>query len=180
MYRIMIIVSIVLQFILTTTLNGQWIYELIHDPPPIVIPNDTLKVNFFNLFWQINPEHIWDQDTEHEYFYKAIAFCENGFGNILYRESTDQNNPFYLQRESCECAYHLYLMKGEYGEYPDGVIYDIGKFYGLRDVSFDLKDSVMIVKYGAADSLRTYRRKIDLNPWSRILDPKFNGKLRDD
>lgn len=83
-----------------------------------------------NIFWKLEPGSIMRLHTPGEYFFKTfiIPLSEgesNLEGDILHR---------------------IYLLKGEYGEYPDGILYRIGDFYAPTIKKLSLENVKVIVE----------------------------------
>lgn len=90
-----------------------------------VIPNDS-TANFRNILWKIDKEEIYKYkpDWDHNFFFELfIIKVSEGESNL-----------------EGECYDQLLLLKGEYGEYPDGILYDLGWWYHVRNIKFEGKN----------------------------------------
>jgi len=89
------------------------------------IPKDS-TVNFRNILWEIEKDEIYKYkpDWNHDYFFELfIIKVSEGESNL-----------------EGECYDQLFLLKGEYGEYPDGKLYDLGWWYHARNIKFEGKE----------------------------------------
>jgi hypothetical protein len=93
------------------------------------VPRDSTG-NYFDLFWKIEKELIIEEFTEGDYFYRAIALP-------LSEEESNLEG---------EALYEVYLLKGEYGEYPEGKLVSVGRFYKITSMIIEPQESQAILK----------------------------------
>lgn len=106
------------------------------------IPKDT-QVSLLDMIWLLDKENIYDYYPQgKDFFYRAVVLREpEGISN--------------LEGESLD---HIYLLKGEYGEYPDGQLYDLGRLYAVENCKFE--NGKLIILYNG--KLETERKEIKL------------------
>ncbi len=92
-----------------------------------------------NYIWKTDKDYIFENlNSQGDYFYRV-------YGTKLSEGESNLEG---------ECLDHLILLKGEYGEYPDGELYDLGNYYNV--IYCILGQKFLTIIYGNKD------------------DPKFN------
>ena len=109
------------------------------------MPQDT-QVSLLKFLWQISPEKITTYPTEGDYFYRTLVLSISEGESNLEGETKDR----------------LYLLKGEYGEYPDGILYNLGDYYNITSTNLSFKDTTVIIdiEYGALKSPKKIKIEI--------------------
>jgi hypothetical protein len=110
------------------------------------VQKDT-TVSMLDYFWKISPEKIATYHTDGEFFYRTIAIPLSEAESNLEGEIKER----------------LYLLKGEYGEYPDGSIYSLGDFYNIisSEVIVDGSSVTVIIQYGSTMNPKEVKVSID-------------------
>ena len=108
------------------------------------------QVELFDLLWKMDENNIKTVNSESDYFYR------------LFITQLDQEN----SRLEGEVLDQPYLLIGEYGENPDGILYKLESCYGFEVISFDVND--LIFEYGT--NIDRKEKNIDLKPISRIIE----------
>lgn len=91
------------------------------------------KVDFLDILWKINKDEMYTVDTESHHFYKLVIIKLSSGESQLEGDVLDQP----------------YLLIGEYGEYPDGVLYKLPSCYDFKLMAFD--SAHLAYSYGPFD-----------------------------
>ena len=102
-------------------------YSCVSQNPNIILDENCT----FDLLWKIQPESIKTYDTKGEFFYKTLVLIENDDSSQLAGEAWTR----------------IYLLKGEYGEIPDGNLFDLGRYYDIRNINFNTEAKKLIFDY---------------------------------
>src|SRR5690554_2505126 len=68
---------------------------------------DDMHKEILQIFWKVDKDRIWQHETDSCYFFKVIAIRDSEGNSELEGEVYDI----------------LYFLVGEYGEYPEGCLY---------------------------------------------------------
>ncbi len=103
------------------------------------------NVKLLDIMWKLDKNNIYDYYPEQDYFYRILIIKVSEGESNLEGESKDR----------------LLLLKGDYGEYPDGKIFDLGTKYNVINCKFKL-DSV-IITYGSKQHPKVEKFKLPIN-----------------
>ena len=118
--------------ILTSFVYSQQIKEL---------PKDK-KVKLLNIFWKLDKNSIYDYYPDKDYFYRVF----------IIKDSEGESN---LEGETKD---HLFLLKGDYGEYPECQIYDLESKYNFIKCKF--YEDFISIEYGDKSNPKTEEIKL--------------------
>lgn len=93
------------------------------------LPKDK-KVKLLNILWKLDKNNIYEYSPEKDYFFRVFITRDPEGESSLEGESKD----------------HIFLLKGYYGEYPDGQIFDLGSKYNIINCKF--YGDLISIEYG--------------------------------
>ena len=109
------------------------------------LPKDK-KVNLLDIMWKLDKNNIYQYYPEaKDYFYTVLVTNVSEGKSNLEGESKDR----------------LLLLKGEYGEYPAGKIFDLGQKYNVINCKFN--DEFVIITYGSKEHPKIEKIKLPVN-----------------
>lgn len=93
------------------------------------------SISMLELFWKVSEDNVQTHHTDGQFFYRTFVLRTSESEATVEGESMDR----------------LYVLKGEYGEYPAGLLYDLGTYYNVISVSIADLDSKPVVEivYGS-------------------------------
>ena len=102
-------------------------------------------VNMFDFFFYVENDNIYEFNSDEggDNFYKVIIIPEYGHG---------------LEDFIGEALGHLYLLKGEYGDYPFGNLYDLGLFYNV--LNCEVQKGELVIKYFSKSNVKLKKIKL--------------------
>ena len=105
--------------------------------------------NFLHFFWKLQADSMEKIGTNGESFYKTIIYP------LSEAESKLEG----------EIKHRIYLLQGEYGEYPDGNLYVIGDFYDPQVQGLFIEDNHVnvIIGYGGRYERKLGVYKLDIS-----------------
>lgn len=86
------------------------------------IPKDS-TINFLELLWKLDKQFFIEDYSDKNYFYKIIALPLSEAQSMM----------------EGEVLYDVYILKGEYGEYPEGLLMRVGSFYKINSLVMEVK-----------------------------------------